>query len=126
MKRYNFTSLRITSTSQILKGTMDQKMQDFLIKVMHVYNRIIEEKYLVNMDRTNAYFNSLPQTTVHRKGDLTIFVKFGGSPSRLTLFVAAAKDGTKLPLFVVMKGEPVGRIEKSLSELLPHNMLVCR
>ena len=74
------------------------------------------------MDQTNVYFNCAPQNTVHRKGERTISVQLGGSSSRLTLCVAAAKDWSKLPLFVVMKGEPGGRIEKSLSALLPDNV----
>ena len=35
------------------------------------------------------------------------------------------KDGTNLPLFLVMKGEPGGRIEKSCSALLPDNSFSC-
>ena len=69
------------------------------------------------------YINCAPQTTVHRKGERTISLQLSGSSSTLTLRVAAAKDGTSLPLFVVMKGEPGGRIEKSLSASLPENLL---
>ena len=80
---------------------------------------------MVNMDQTNVYFNCAPQTTVHRKGERTISVKIGGSSSRLTLCVAVAMDGTKLPLFVVMKGQPGGRIEKQLHDLLPTGVFGC-
>ena len=34
-------------------------------------------------------------------------------------------DGTKLPVFVVMKGQPGGIIEKRLHELLPTGVFGC-
>ena len=66
---------------------------------------------MINMDQTCVYFNCAIQTKVHRKGERTI--------SRLTLCLEITVDGTKLPLFVAMKGQPSERIEKRLHELLP-------
>ena len=122
MRSYNLNSPRITRKSQILNAAIDQVKQDFCKRVMHIlHNRIIEEKYLINMDQTNLYLNLAPQTAVHRKGERAVFVQLRGSSSRLPLCVAAAKDGAKLRLFVVMKGEPGGRIEKSFRSGVVHD-----
>ena len=71
------------------------------------------------------YLNCAPQITEHRKGERTISMELGGFSSRLTLCFAVAEDGIKITLFVIMKGEPDCRIEKSLRELLPHDILGC-
>ncbi len=42
----------------------------------------------------------------------------GTSSARFTLAVTVAMDGTKLPLFVIFKGVPGGRVENSLPTIL--------
>ena len=39
--------------------------------------------------------------------------------------VSVAMGGSKLPLFVIFKGKPDGKIEKSLDEILPDSIVGC-
>ena len=45
---------------------------------------------------------------------------------RFILCVSIAIDGTKLPFFVILKGKPIGNIEKQISGILRAGMLGCR
>jgi hypothetical protein len=68
-------------------------------------------KYFINMDQTAVYFEMKSTTTVHEKGARTVSVRESGSNSqRATIVLAVAADGTKLPPFVVFKGEFVGLV----------------
>ncbi len=89
------------------------------------HNRVNHEHYFVNMDQTPVYMNCAPHLTVHKKGTKTVPIRVRGVNSQsFSLAVAVAKDGTKLPLFVVFKGMPGGSIERSLPEITPDG-IVC-
>ena len=78
------------------------------------------------MDETAVYFESRPRRTVHATGARTVPIRAPGrSNQRLTACLSVAADGTKLPLFVILRGEPDGRIEKSINTILPGNVHGC-
>lgn len=71
-------------------------------------------------------FEAKPNSTIDKKGDKTIFILCTGSDNRiLTACVPVARDGTRLPLFLISKGEPHGRMEINLESNLPFNVLGC-
>ena len=75
------------------------------------HNRTNNPKLLVNMDDTAIHRNCAPNRTMHHKGARTVSIRIAGTESmRFTLSVTAAMDGTKLPLFVILKGRPGGSI----------------
>ena len=81
---------------------------------MHaLHNRIFNKKYMVNKDQTNVYFHSAHLSAKRRKAERTVSVKTKEFSFCLTISVAVAMDGTNLPLFILMKGNPVGRIKNS-------------
>ena len=89
-------------------------------------NRIGDPKRFINMYETNVYLNCTPMRTVHPKGERTVAVNIGGiTPTRFTLAVTVAMDGSKLPLFVIFKGKRGGKIEKSLKEIVPAGITAC-
>ena len=78
------------------------------------------------MDETNVYFNCKPKRTVNLRGQKTISIRIGSSTSmRVTLCVTIAMDETKLPLFLIFKGAPRAKIERSLGSILPAGMYGC-
>ena len=42
---------------------------------------------------------------------------------RITVALSVALDGIKLSLFVIFKGKPGGRIEKSLPDIVPRGIV---
>ena len=58
---------------------MEQVHKYFCYYVTYtLHARIANNKYTVNMDQTNIYFNFVPQKTVYRKGELALSVRLGG------------------------------------------------
>lgn len=90
-----------------------------------LHSKGINQKFFVNMDQTAIYFDSKTRTTVSERGERTVSIRSDSSSKRITLSVAVAYDGTKLPLFVVFKGQPNGRIEQDLPNILPAGMYGC-
>ena len=106
---------------------MEQVRKDKSKAVMTTYlNEIRNPMLFVNMDETNIEFNCKPTQTVHRRGEKTISIRIGGSTSlRATLCVSIAMDGTKLPLFIIFKGQSGGRIARDLHNILPAGVHGC-
>ena len=114
-----------TCKSQITESAMPSVKQDYCRNVMTSYHNLIgNPKYLLYMDETAVYLNCASNRTVHPKGEKTIFIMVGGSSSmRFTLAVTIAMDGSKLLLFVIFKGTPVGSIARSLPSILSDGVI---
>lgn len=71
-------------------------------------------------------FRRLNLSTVHCEGNKTIPVRcFESSIERAPVRVSIASDGKKLSLFMTTKGQPNGRIEKNLHDVLSENTYAC-
>ena len=116
-----------THNSQITNEAMQSVKQDYNRRIMKSFDTHIRDPhYLVNMDETAVYLNCCPSRTVHQKGGKRVSIMIGGTSSRrFTLGITLAMDGAKLPLFVILKGLPGGRIEKSLTSELPEGLVGC-
>ena len=127
LKRRNLSVRTRTRVSQITNAAMQPVKDEYCRRVMTTFdNRINHPKYLINMDETAVYLNCTPKKTVHPQGERTVAVLIGGSSSmRFTLAVTVAMDGTKLPLFVIFKGVPGGKVDQSLESILPTGVLGC-
>ena len=78
------------------------------------------------MDETAVYLNCRPTRTVHPTREKTVAANIGGATSsRFTFAVSIAMDGTKLPLFVIFKGQRGGKQEKSLNQIVPAGIIAC-
>ena len=106
---------------------MQSVKQDFCRCLMTSYNNTLRNpRFLVNMDETAVYLNCSPNRTVHPKREKTVPIMIGGTFStRFKLAISDATDDSKLPLFVIFKGIPDGRIDKSLADILPRGLSGC-
>ena len=127
MARHSLSVGTRTRVSQVTAAAMQPIRQQFCRRLMTSYKHRINDPYfLVNMDETAVYLNCSPNRTVHMKGEKTVSVMIGGASSmRFTLAVTVAMDGTKLPLFVIFKGTPGGKVEKQLPDKLPTGIFAC-
>ena len=116
-----------TRVSQDTAAAMLPVKQDYCRRIMMSYRqRINNPKLLINMDETAIYLNCSPKSTVHSKSDRTVSIRLGGAVStRFTLSITVAMDGTKLPLFVILKGKPGGSVDKRLPQILPDSVFGC-
>ncbi len=127
LQRHNLCIRTRTRIAQVTDSVMLAVKKDFCFRVMQSYKyRINNPRYLVNMDQTAVFLNCSPTRTVDIKGKRTVSIRVGGSGSmKFTLCVAVALDGTKLPLFVIFKGQPNGSIARSLPSILPDGIYGC-
>ena len=113
--------------AQVLNTETQSISQDHCSRLMRTYQYCINNpRYLINMNQKAVNLNFSPNLTVDTKGKHPVSIRVGGASSmRFKLCVSIAMDGTKLPLFVILKGKPIGNIEKQLSSILPAGMLGC-
>ena len=115
-----------------------QKNNAALVQVKRYFNEMVNgfftcdgafggvsSHWVVNMDETAVYFEPKSRTTIARKGEKSITATCSGSSMRITVCVAAAADGTRLPLFLVFKGKSDGRLSKTLDSILPPGVCGC-
>ena len=82
---------------------------------MSFKSRTDDPRFFINMDETAVYLNCAPNRTVHLRSEKTVSIMVGGGCcARFTQALSMAMDGSKLYLFVTLKGVPGGRIEISL------------
>ena len=78
----------------------------------HIRENEIAIDCVVNGDETPIGFDVSPKSTIARKGERTVRIKKSTATQKATVFLAVARDGTKLPPFIIFKGKPNGRIAK--------------
>ncbi len=127
MQRHESCIRTRTRIAQSTDAVTQAVKKDFCFRVMQSYEaRINNPRFLVNMDQTAVFLNCSRTRTVDTKGKRTISIRVGGGTSlRFTLCVAVALDGTKLPLFIIFKGQPNRSVAKSLPSILPDGMIGC-
>ncbi len=70
-------------------------------------------RFIINMDQTPVYFAMSTKQTLEVVGKKTIHVRMStNNNKRATVAVLITADGTVLPLMVIFKGKPNGRIAK--------------
>jgi hypothetical protein len=90
------------------RGLLSKKAAEHLL-VSHSLIMII-----INMDQTPVYFSMNAKRTLELVGTKTIHVRTSTHDTkRATVAVTITADGTVLPLMVVFKGKPNGRIAKT-------------
>ncbi|KAH9158332.1 hypothetical protein AeNC1_019181 [Aphanomyces euteiches] len=72
---------------------------------------------IYNADQTGANYEYLPTRTLNPRGDMSVWIKYGGkTKDRVTTMVMADSTGKKYPLFLVMK-TPASKIESSFKTI---------
>jgi hypothetical protein len=69
---------------------------------------------VVNIDETNIDFDMPASTTLERRGVRSVSVRIG-STQRATVLLGVVMDGSKLPPFIVFKGQRSGFISREIT-----------
>ena len=130
LDRHGLTIRRVTRKGQISCGKLEEVKQRVVASINSRFKFgdlcDVDDSMFVNMDETAIYYESKQATTINNKGENTVAIRSTGSSSkRMTVCVACAYDGTKLPLFLVFKGKPDGRIEKNIQNELNEGIFAC-
>ena len=127
MKRRNVAIRTRTRKSQVTNAAMQDVKEDFCPHLMTSFKSHIDDpRYFINMDEAAVYLNCAPNRTGHPRGERTVSTMDGGGCSAIfTLAVCLVMDGSKLPLFIIFKGVPGGRVDKSLQQILPEGVIGC-
>ena len=73
---------------------MELVLLEFCRRVMKMYkDHIKNPMFLINIDETAVYFNSLPTRTVHTEGEKTVCVYIQGASLYVTFAVSIAMNG---------------------------------
>ena len=98
------------SDPTVIKGFLDRMSNSIKEGCLHPDN-------VVNMDKTNFYFDSPSPHTIAKKGAKTVSLKKNRTSGRCTVLLAVTLSGIKLPDFVIFKGKPGTIVEKEFEKL---------
>jgi DDE superfamily endonuclease len=103
---------RATHKSQDLPSKKEDEAKAFVNDMIPAVNMPSRDKrFIMNMDQTPVFFSMTPKTTLDECGTRTVNVRTStGSTLRITAAVGVTAAGGKLPLMIVYKGNPNGRI----------------
>ena len=111
LKRHGFTIRRVSHKGHPLPQGIDLIKSKFKVEVIskRKENNILpDENYkIINMDETPCFLEMGFDTTIDFICKKSIEIETNGrSKYRVTIILSLAGDGTKLPPFVILKGEP--------------------
>ena len=131
LRRYNLSIRRSTHVGQRSEHVLDTRGAEYVkqlnekFRAGNIYSRAYREE-MVNMDQTAIYFESVPPTTVAKRGSNSVSIrKCNDTNQRATLCISVASCGHKLPLFIIFKAKPDKTIEKQIENILPDGMFGC-
>ncbi len=79
-----------------------------------VFGSNCDRRYILNMDQTPVYFLMNAKHTLELIGKKTVHIRTSSDDTKqVTIAVTIAAVGTVLPLMLIFKGQPGGRIEKT-------------
>ena len=102
-ERWGLAMRMKTRQGQDMDGDGNVACQEFS---EHVRRIMIEHsvRKVYNADQTSVFYEYLPKTTIDRRGARTVWVRCGGKDKeRATAMLLADSEGTKYPLFLVLK-----------------------
>ncbi len=122
MKRHMLVYRKPTHQGQALPANFEEKINEFRNDIAEVVSdKKIDPDRLVNMDETPIYFAPSIPRVLSPKGAKTVTVETPKCGyNRLTLILAVASDGSKLPPLLVFKGE----YGKKLHKMLQKNLII--
>ena len=76
-----------------------------------------DKRFIINMDQTPVFFSMTPKTTLQERGTRSVNVRAStGSTMRITAAVSVTAAGGILPLMIVYKAKPNGRIFRDFTD----------
>lgn len=119
MKRHYLTIRTSTHIGQALPEESYDRMMLYLRTIIRLRrdNKINEPYLMLNADETPIFLNMPSNKTIEKIGKKTITINTQGQEKlRISCLLTISGDGTKLPPFVIFKGEKDGRIIKELNK----------
>ncbi len=105
MRRNGLSLRRRTSLAQRLPADFREKLvtyQRYVIKLRKKHEYPLDQ--MGNADQTPVFFDMPTSVTVHKRGDKSVIVQSTGNEKRrVTVMLSCLTDGTKLPLYVILK-----------------------
>jgi hypothetical protein len=104
-----------THTLQRPLAKIKSKALDFMRFMRQiVLSRNHDRRYILNMDQTPVYFSMNAKRTLELIGGKMVHIcMLSDDTKRVTVAVTIAADGMVLPLMLIFKGQPGGRIAKT-------------
>ena len=117
-RRHDLVNRRKTKEGQVLPKDAAERLQRFRGHVLKMRKRHgIEAADIINADQTPVWFDAAGNYTLETRGARTCFIQSNGkSKQRVTVMLAAAADGRKLPPHIIFKGSSDGSIAKSFQD----------
>jgi hypothetical protein len=117
-----------THTAQRPPAEVESKALDY----MNYMRRIVlgssnrDRRFILNMDQTPVYFLMNAKCTLELIGKRTIHIRTSTDDTKhATVAVTIAADGRLLPLMVVFKGQPKGKIARTEFSSYPTTNIYC-
>jgi DDE superfamily endonuclease len=106
------------------KSKMTPRHSSKTIPSMNMPGR--DKRFIINMDQTPVFFSMTPKTTLDEHGTRSVNVRAStGSTMRITVTVGVTAAGSTLPLMIVYKGKPNGRIVHDFTDATKGYPAVC-
>lgn len=107
-----------THESQDLPSKKEDEAKAFIKDTIPSVNMPGRDKrFIINMDQTPVFFSMSPKTTLNERGARSVNVRAStGSTMRITAAVGVTAAGGTLPLMIVYKGKPTGRIARDFTD----------
>lgn len=108
MKRNNFSLRSHTSLSQKLPTDLEVRLSVFYkhLKELRMEHELDEECLIINMDEVPSVFDTVPNKTVHTRGEKDVKVQTtGGEKKHFTTVLAISAAGDYLPAMCIFKGK---------------------
>ena len=115
MSRHGFTHRRVTRSIGISDEELFRRKNNFYSKVESRLGRI-PETIFINIDQTCLLYGSVGSSTIDVIGARAVQVQSRGNPlDRVTVHLAIASNGEKLPPFMIAKGTGYGRVMREMT-----------
>ena len=112
MERHQLSRRRATNHAQGLP-TNQQLIEDFVSYINDKVKMLgIDDRRVVNFDKTNCYFSPDLSYTIADRGSRTVTIAKPESSQRCTVMLGGSLAGELFPPFVIFKGKNNGRIQE--------------
>jgi hypothetical protein len=103
-----------THTSQRVPAEVKSEALDFIVLMHHIiFGANHDWHFIINMDQTPVHFSMNAKRTLELIEKKTIHIcAWTDDTKRVTVAVTICADATLLPLVLVFKGQPNGRVVK--------------
>eukprot|EP01022_Parablepharisma_sp_SALTPOND_P015511 TRINITY_DN2199_c0_g3_i1.p1 TRINITY_DN2199_c0_g3~~TRINITY_DN2199_c0_g3_i1.p1 ORF type:complete len:520 (-),score=38.77 TRINITY_DN2199_c0_g3_i1:178-1737(-) len=119
MKRRLLAYRKPTHVGQNLPEDFQQKMKEFskMVHDMKAHHKVSDDR-IINMDEVPIYYEAVSSRVISIKGAKTVtLTQTQAGQTRITMVLAVASDGSKLPPLLIFRGEFGKKLQKQLQKV---------